>query len=454
MDKRNIHDKTHYSAVVGQIGRLQTLSAIPVVAGDSLEIDINGAIRLSPLRTVLTLDAKVEVFAFYDKYRNVYGDDWVNMIKDGVNGTSTLETIEVLDSNPRFTLDYTTVGNGSIPKHYIAMYNRIWNDYFRIANNSEPVADDYFTLGTSGSSVSPAHEVNTHDQARFGFRCARLPAMWNTGVRTIDAEDHSKVGVDNNEIDLVDIAQVKASFKNEIDRDWFTHRYRDFMKDTFGTNGVHIDADQRPELLMHSEQFLSGYDVDATGDNIGRYVGKSAGVVNVKIPSKHFNEHGMVWLMALVRFPSIVQEESHYLSNNSVGYKEIAGDPAVYLNERPFELEVKDVHMYDNADTTSLGYHPYGQWYRTQPNRISLAFTDEGVEGYPFINLDDVIDENTDAIYYDSHSEELGESGEHINGYSHYFVNRELAHWNLVSQVGVTCKSIIPPASKSINAGL
>ena len=44
------YDLGHFTIQCGAIGALQTLSLIPVCAGDSFEIDFNGVFRLSPLR--------------------------------------------------------------------------------------------------------------------------------------------------------------------------------------------------------------------------------------------------------------------------------------------------------------------------------------------------------------------------------------------------------------------
>lgn len=433
---RNDYDLSHYSAITGQLGRLQTVSVIPVIANDTMQIDVNGAIRLSPLRTQLTLDAKVEVFVFYDKYRNSYGNTWVQMIKDGVNGTTTLPTVDVgTDYYPSI---YTT-GSGTIPKHYVNMYNNIWNHYFRIPNNTDEI---------SVEDVPSASTVEGRETRAYGRRIARLPALWNTGVNNanIDNQNYMAVDATGDTFDLIDIAQVKAQYKNEVDRDWFSHRYRDFMSDTFGSTGVHIDADQRPELLYHNEQYLSGYDIDGTSGNThGNVIGKAAGMVQCQLPPKYFNEHGCVWIMMAVRFPSILQQESHYLSNNTLDYKTISGDPAVMLNERPTEWSKGDIDM-TSTSTSSIGHHPFGQYYRTQPNRIHKVFSDDGIEGFPFIDLDEIVSQ--DDIYYDGLNNQSG------SGYYDYFRDQQLAQWNFISQVGISAKRIIPPASKSINAGI
>src|SRR6266571_7588220 len=47
--ERMPHDLSHLGFLAGQIGRLITISVTPVIAGDSFEMDVVGALRLSPL---------------------------------------------------------------------------------------------------------------------------------------------------------------------------------------------------------------------------------------------------------------------------------------------------------------------------------------------------------------------------------------------------------------------
>src|SRR5437867_776621 len=64
-----------------------TISTTPVIAGDSLEMDAVGALRLSPLRRGLAIDSTVDIFTFYVPHRHVYGEQWIKFMKDGVNAT-------------------------------------------------------------------------------------------------------------------------------------------------------------------------------------------------------------------------------------------------------------------------------------------------------------------------------------------------------------------------------
>src|SRR5438552_17751448 len=81
------HDRSDLGFLAGQVWRLITISTTPVIAGDSVEMDAVGALRLSPLRRGLAIDSTVDIFAFYVPHRHVYGEQWTNVMKDGVNAT-------------------------------------------------------------------------------------------------------------------------------------------------------------------------------------------------------------------------------------------------------------------------------------------------------------------------------------------------------------------------------
>src|SRR5690625_2710717 len=90
--ERMPHDISHLDFLADQIGRLITISTTPVIAGDSLEMDAVGALRLSPLRRGLAIVSTVDIFTFYVPHRHVYGEQWIKFMKDGVDST-TLPTV-------------------------------------------------------------------------------------------------------------------------------------------------------------------------------------------------------------------------------------------------------------------------------------------------------------------------------------------------------------------------
>src|SRR5690242_21869049 len=85
--ERMPHDLSHLGFLAGQIGRLITSSTTPVIAGDSVEMDAVGALRLSPLRRGLSSDSTIDIFTFDVPHRHVYGQQLITLMKDGANAT-------------------------------------------------------------------------------------------------------------------------------------------------------------------------------------------------------------------------------------------------------------------------------------------------------------------------------------------------------------------------------
>src|SRR5699024_9289565 len=85
--ERMPHDLSHLGFLAGQIGRLITISATPVIAVDSFEMDAVGALRLSPLRRGPAIDCSVDIITFCVRHLHVYGEQWIKVMKDAVNAT-------------------------------------------------------------------------------------------------------------------------------------------------------------------------------------------------------------------------------------------------------------------------------------------------------------------------------------------------------------------------------
>src|SRR2546429_3610433 len=75
--ERMPHDLSHLGLLAGQIGRLITISTTPGIAGDACEMDAVGALRLSPLRRGLAIDATVDIFTVYVPHRHGDGEQCI-----------------------------------------------------------------------------------------------------------------------------------------------------------------------------------------------------------------------------------------------------------------------------------------------------------------------------------------------------------------------------------------
>src|SRR5438477_12146557 len=120
--ERMPHDPSPLGFLAGQIGRLITISTPSVIAGDSFAMDAVGALRLSPLRRGLAIDYTVDIFTFYVPHRDVYGEQWIKFMKDGVNGTRlpTVNTTGYID-HPA-CIGKINPDTNKIPNHFFHGY--------------------------------------------------------------------------------------------------------------------------------------------------------------------------------------------------------------------------------------------------------------------------------------------------------------------------------------------
>src|SRR5438552_11318281 len=74
------------------------------------------------------------------------------------------------------------------------------------------------------------------------------------------------------------------------------------------------DADNRPLLVMRSNLWASGYDVDGTDQtSLGQFSGRVQQTYKHSVPRFFVPEHGTMFTLALVRFPPTATKEIQYL---------------------------------------------------------------------------------------------------------------------------------------------
>lgn len=456
--KRNIYDKSCYQAVCGLLGRLQTVFRLPVLANDTVSINFAGIFRLAQLRRWLALDCNVHMAVYYVKHRWCYDGSgatatWDSFIKSSLGSerasASTLETITV-DAAVNHPMEYLCSTNPlktSLPAHVVKGYNKIWNRWYRIPNvDNADIADDWVP-DTSG--LTDGWDL----QRKYGRRCARLPTFWNTGVPTANVSADSTVFTESGSgsFSLVDIAEIQAEYQDQIDREWFAHRYRDIMQSKWGSNGITNEVDDnQAELLFDINMWASGIDIHKTNDDIGNYVGKTQQVISWSMPPRYFNEHGELWCVLVPRFPSICADEEHYFDLNTLTADNFLLYPEGVRSKPPIEILENDV--FANGDTDSYGYTPYANWMRFNNNRIHHDF--KSTTGFPFYRAGD-IDPTTshDEIAYDGNFNSGGFWNTGSADGNAFFKESELGHWNLISKAEIEVRSVLPTASESIFAG-
>ncbi len=377
MPSRNKFDLSHFVFTAGKIGRLQTLSVIPTLPGDSISININANTRLAGLRRSLITDAAMDIFAFYIPHRHIYpgrGEDnlWLKMIREGVTTTVTLPSISLLD-------DWACLGqrtiSGTLPLWRVAGYDRIYNRYFK-----HPTDADRALI----AAMIPA------DQRRFGLNCCHDKLVWTTGLdparskskghQIYDAPAHTGGG---STIDLFDIKEQATIFNNLTQRDFYSTRYRDIIQSVYGSD-INHDVEEIPVLLGRNRSWLMGFDIDGTADgNFGQTASKAFGNTGINIRRWFSPEHGAIWLMALTRFPTIHTSEQHFLNSQpQPDYLTATADARIASTQPPREMHVKEIFCATDSNV-NLGIQPYGQWWRMHPNNVHELYDD--LNGFPIL---------------------------------------------------------------------
>ena len=176
------------------MGRLGGISCVHVNAGDSIDLDMTSIINMSPFRRQLTVDARLDTFAFFQSYEKVYGDDWKTFIESGTDESVTF-TGDALTGSLYFT-GIADVMTGTIPKWVLHMINNVWNYYFRIPS----------VTAEKSLTAEPA----AGDEARYGYAVPHLPSYLTASdsYQEITTADYqlSTGGT----LDIIDLAQLRA----------------------------------------------------------------------------------------------------------------------------------------------------------------------------------------------------------------------------------------------------
>lgn len=427
--EREFVDLSHWVFRTGRIGQLQTLTTVPVLAGDSMMLNFSGVFRLSPLRRNLYLDPRVDLFAFYIPMRHIYSN-WMDFILGGYDESVTLGTDTLLSGVSLECVGLKTGTATTLPRWLTRGYIQIWNNYFRDPSDVAGIkADNVFTTLTYPSATDQPVMM-------YGYPACHLPALsTRTIVSNLTTGDYS-LPLSGGEVDILQFAALKGRLRTEQTRDFYGIRYEDIIKSTWGAD-INTDARPRPTVCAHVATFMSGIDVDGTaGDNLGTYSGKSVSICNLRMPWKFFPEHGTFWVMCLVRFPFVHTEETHYLVTKAEPtYAQIAGDPSVILTQAPVVLNYNDILV--GSSSVTVGSIPFGEWWRTHPSGVHVDYRDTA--GHPF--LPDMFTDRNSGLYIGT------------NQYFNIFQSTQLGHWNEQGHVGLYAKRFVPDRTRSIFAG-
>lgn len=415
--KRSRVDLSNLTAVCGQLGRLMTAMHLPVFAGDSIELQSRHIIYMSQLRRQIVVDGQLDLAVFYTKHRHTY-PNWEDFILAGHNETETLASTTTAKK-----YDFLPDGHliGARPNWACLPYFDIWNRYYRPANQGIP--ERTFA------------EPFTDSERNFGLACARLEAIWASGVENVAAAGESQVP-SATVVDTIAIDQARARRDAAQAQEFFGQYYNDQLQRRFGGRAT-TDADPRPTLVWHETLNLGGSNIFGTDtSSLGVRAGVQQGVVYLDLPRFYAPEHGALWVMVLVRYPVMHEKEVHYLRKIAdPSYKQFACDPFLLANEPPWTPQVSD--FFNSSSTVGLNTQPYGNWFRMQPNMIHDQFS--YLQGYPFSSSVPTNKEQAVLEWPDDLNE--------------MFMSNAAGHWQMQSEFDIACDRVIPDAFDSIFTG-
>lgn len=444
LQERNVSDLSHFIHTCGKLGRLQTLAILPTLPGDSFELALDGIARLAPLRKEVVSETQVDLLAFWVPHRHVYSN-WPTFVQEGYNSTETFPTFAV--GGTARDLSYLTLHNAgsAIPMYVLQGYNMIWDRFFRVPSMFRD--PDYETFPSTTTQ-------DDRDWRLYGRRCARLPHPVNDVLkesgggadqpwRNLDVADwtyEATVTGGDAFIDLRALETVRGQYRSKIERTWFTERYTDILERQWGTS-VNIDADQRPELCFRETINMSGHEVDGTDDaTLGQYMGKTVSRVGMHMPRKFFNEHGALWVVALLRHPYVhIGEQNRLVGRTNIPNSLLMGDPDIMATLPPVIYAAEDylADAYAGPGFAGPYKRPFGQEYRMQINNVHKHFAD--IPGYPFLR--EFVANPEDASYYQ------------VGDYDDVFQTSQLAHWQIHARCNVIAHRRAPSATTSVYAG-
>src|SRR5882762_5842974 len=99
-------------------------------------------------------------------------------------------------------------------------------------------------------------------------------------------------------IDIMSLQAAYANLHTDQERDYFMQRYHDVISSFGGKTSY--DADNRPLLVMRSNLWASGYDVDGTDQtSLGQFSGRVQQTYKHSVPRFFVPEHGTMFTLAL-----------------------------------------------------------------------------------------------------------------------------------------------------------
>lgn len=432
MAGKNLHRMNPVVMRHGAVGFVRCIHSFFVLPGDILRYALSGNFRQSPLRLPLAISPRVDMFATMTPFRHAHGDDWISFMKQGIDEDKTFNNTTVTSQGGELIGLNALDKAKDVPYPLVVGVNRTWNRFVRDPSHPSELPDNHDPLNTFQVN---AESISVKSSA-WGRSACHLRHIATAHPQFVRSDDDLKVAVASGKWSLLDFAQAQARLRSETERELFGRRYNDLMRNLYGVK-INVDADERPRLLGRKTWWLSGHDVDGTdAQKLGQTGGKSASQFRFRFRTMP-QEHSVVQVFALVRYPPIFQFESNPLyAADNFDYRLISGEREYFEKQPPVTYDRTQWLKGTAAESPKLRKMPYGQEWRTLPNCVDGRFFT--LQGYPFVRKND----HGSLPYYNGHDD-----------YDHVFQSLALKHWNINAVANVDVVRNIPSPMASWFAG-
>lgn len=359
--KRYSYNMTSQYATAGKIGALLPTCIEEVAPGDTWSGKVGLLVRLSPLKKPQLMDLFVDQFFIYVPHRLVYAD-WESFLAEGPMDTPTytLPTVSVPAGSTSYEalfMKSDAVAATTYSALRLYAYNLIWNEIFR--------ADEQAVL------------TPTDIPSQWGRMINLKKDYWsNLNASIGEGQADHTAPVVAGEVSATEILEAIARQKIAMKRATYGTRYIDILR-SFGIN-VNYQMLQRPEVVAVSRGTVNVTDIVQTSagtGNVGDIYGHGIAGQRLTLKRKQSPEHGTLFGFAVVRPVSSSQwygdwfdRPRDYTSYYDPGLVPLPNVAVQYQDVSPTT---------QTTPTNTIGYQPWGQWYRRSVSRIHAVVAND-----------------------------------------------------------------------------
>lgn len=407
---RNTFDLSHEHKTTVELGQLIPIQCDEVLPGDTFNQRSTALTRVAPLQNPLMHRVELRMHTFYAPNRMLHKELVRSPVDLGVTGEwedfittedPAVEQAFYLTSGADPVLDYMGIPPNTsgveILGYPLAMYNMVWNHFYRDQNlqNERSLYDttiarcgwqkDYFTIARPDPQLGDRETIPVSGYGRVQETTGTIPdngaanvtvstnpdgtRYFGAGVNPGQPTDPMQVQLLGGYIDIDDLRRSLALQRFAEARMRFGSRYVDYLR-YIGVNPSDGRLD-RPEYLGGGKETLNFSEVLSTADvqtsNVGDMYGHGIGLGRTNGFSKMFEEHGWVMTFLSARPKTVYQ--------NALPKKFTRRDAMDYwqkeLETLPWqELKEQEVHNLGDADAV-FGYVPKYEEYRHGVSAVS-----------------------------------------------------------------------------------